>query len=129
MFLSTTRPPRCGLKAALLVLTLVIGCAAGSRQLREHRILQASDLPTYQLVEYIGTSGATLTADDIAKFPLPPDNVQLSWVIAFVGDGTSNSAPSGTFGCTGGSFCSGADLDQDLISALKAVGGDGANVS
>ena len=73
-------------------------------------------------MEYVGTSGATLTTDDIAKFPTPPDSVALSWVVAFVGDATSDTSPSGDFVCTGGSFCSGDNLDQDLIAALKQVG-------
>ena len=73
-------------------------------------------------MEYVGTSGATLSTDDIAKFPTPPDSVSLSWVVAFVGDATSKTSPSGHFVCTGGSFCSGNNLDQDLIAALKGVG-------
>lgn len=70
----------------------------------------------------MGTSGSTLTSDDISKFPTPPDGVSLRWVVAFVGDATSGTIPSGKFACTGGSFCSGDNLDQDLISALKGVG-------
>lgn len=81
----------------------------------------AGTLPTYDLVEYIGTSGSTLTSADIGKFPLPPSNVKLTWVVAFIGDATSSTTPSGHFGCTGGSFCSGSSLDQGLISALKGV--------
>lgn len=120
--------PRCA--AALLLLALSIGYAAAVRTVPAARqILQDSSLPTYQLVEYIGTSGATLTTDEIAKFPSPPDNVLLSWVVAFVGDATSDTTPSGTFGCTGGSFCSGSDLDQDLITALKGAGGSNLHVS
>lgn len=79
----------------------------------------AGTLPIYDLVEYIGTSGSTLTSTDIGNFPLPPSNVKLTWVVAFIGDATSSSTPSGNFGCTGGSFCSGSDLDQGLVSALK----------
>lgn len=75
----------------------------------------------YELVEYIGTSGSTLTAADIAKFPTPPSSVSLTWVVAFVGDATSGSTPSGNFVCTGGSFCSGNNLNQALITALKGV--------
>ena len=77
----------------------------------------------YRLVEYIGTSGAPLSTSDIAKFPAPPDSVSVDFVIAFVGDATSKTTPSGNFFFTGGSFCSGDNLDQDLISALKKVGG------
>nr|QOL01208.1 putative extracellular protein TR9_016 [Trebouxia lynnae] len=120
--------PRCAAFAALLSLALNICYAAAVRNVPvARRILQDSSLPTYQLVEYVGTSGATLTTGDIAKFPSPPDNVRLSWVVAFVGDATSDTTPSGTFRCTGGSFCSGADLDQDLITAVKAIGGSNAN--
>jgi len=81
----------------------------------------AGTLPIYDLVEYIGTSGSTLTSADIGKFPLPPSNVKLTWVVAFIGDATSSTIPSGHFGCTGGSFCSGSGLDQGLVSALKGV--------
>ena len=77
----------------------------------------------YRLIEYIGTSGAPLSTSDIAKFPAPPASVRVDFVIAFVGDATSKTTPSGNFVCTGGSFCSGDNLDQDLISALKKVGG------
>ena len=75
----------------------------------------------YELVEYVGTSGSTLTPADIAKFPKPPSSVRLTWVIAFVGDATSTTTPSGKFACTGGSFCSGSNLDQTLVTALKGV--------
>jgi len=89
-------------------------------QQRAPRQLQGT-LPVYDLVEYIGTSGSSLTSADIGKFPLPPSNVKLTWVVAFIGDATSSSTPSRKFGCTGGSFCSGSGLDQGLISALKGV--------
>lgn len=75
----------------------------------------------YELVEYVGTSGSPLTPADIAKFPKPPSSVRLTWVIAFVGDATSTTTPSGKFACTGGSFCSGNNLDQTLVAALKGV--------
>jgi len=75
----------------------------------------------YELVEYVGTSGSPLTPADIAKFPKPPSSVRLTWVIAFVGDATSKTTPSGKFACTGGSFCSGNNLDQTLVTALKGV--------
>ena len=78
----------------------------------------AGTLPVYDLVEYLGASGSTVTSADIGKFP---SNVKLTWVVAFIGDATSSSTRSGKFGCTGGSFCSGSGLDQRLISALKGV--------
>lgn len=83
----------------------------------------AGSLPVYDLVEYIGTSptGLPITVDDINTFPAAPDNVRLTWVIAFIGDATGTQTPSGNFACIGGNFCEGDDLNQDLITALRSV--------
>ncbi|DBB13425.1 TPA: hypothetical protein ACH3X3_005155 [Trebouxia sp. C0006] len=77
----------------------------------------------YVFVEYIGSSGAAITADDIARFPKPPSNVKLSWVVAFVADAGPSAAPTGEFVCTSGSLCSGSKLDSVLLSSLKSVAG------
>ena len=95
--------------------------SAGAAAATASAAAAAGTLPVYDLVEYIGTSGSSLTSAAVGKFPLPPSNVKLTWVVAFIGVDTSSSTPSGKFGCTGGSFCSGSGLDQGLISALKGV--------
>ncbi|DBB13423.1 TPA: hypothetical protein ACH3X3_005153 [Trebouxia sp. C0006] len=102
--------------------------AQGLRLQQSQRLLQGPRLHSvracqYVFVEYIGSSGAAITADDIARFPKPPSNVKLSWVVAFVADAGPSAAPTGEFVCTSGSLCSGSKLDSVLLSSLKSVAG------